>query len=180
MSTTADRQFIFFKIGERYFGSIALIHAASRTCKEIGKDPDPYVMLRYGALNRESTESATLQRRDQNRSSRAWPISTVLLSFMAATVLFLLWDEDGAGTSDMQTVVSTQSNELQAKKHAKHSTHRKAKKTYSLVSSDVPIYGDYVEDMPDRPKYFPAFSTLVKGSVKIDCSDTVAWGRLHG
>ncbi len=137
-------------------------------------------MFQYGALNRDNTESATFQRREQSRNSRAWPISTVLLSIMAATALILLWDGNGVRISDVQPVVSIQSNVMHEKKHTRRSTHLKAKATSSLVSSDVPIYGDYVDDMPNRPKYFPSFLTLVKGSVKVDCGDTVAWGRLDG
>ena len=134
-------------------------------------------MFQYGALSRDSNESAILERREQNRNSRAWPITTVLLSIMTATVLFMLWDGNAVRISDVQPAVSIQSNMLHEKKHTNLSTHLKAQ-TASLASSDVPIYGDYIDDMPDRPKYFPSFLTLVKGSVKIDCSDTVAWGRL--
>ena len=135
-------------------------------------------MLQYGAFNRDSNETATLQRREQIRNSRAWPISTVLLSIMTATVLFLLWDGHGTIIADVQPAPSIQSNVLHEGRHSKLSTHLKAPTTATLVSSDVPIYGDYVDDMPDRPKYFPSFNILVKGSLKIDCSDTVAWGRL--
>ncbi len=138
---------------------------------------DRSVMFQYGALNHESAESSILQRRDQNRASRAWPISTVLLSIMTATVLFMLWDGDGEIISDIQPVITTQSNELQVNHHVNYSTHLNAKKN-SLVSSEAPIYGNYVDDMPDRPAYFPSSQTLVRGSVKVQCSDTVAWGRL--
>jgi hypothetical protein len=134
-------------------------------------------MFQYGALERDSNQSATVQRREQNRNNRAWPISAVMLSVMTATVFFLLWDGNSVRISDVQPVDSIQTKILQKRRNAKLSTNLTAKITSSLVSSNVPSYGDYVDDMPDRPKYFPSFQTLVKGSVKIDCSDTVSWGR---
>jgi hypothetical protein len=134
-------------------------------------------MFQYGALERESSQSATLQRREQNRNNRTWPISAVMISVMTATVLFLLWDGNSVIISDVQPVDSIQSKMVPKRRNAKLSTNLTAKMTSTLVSSDVPSYGDYVDDMPDRPKYFPSFPTLVRGSVKIDCSDTVAWGR---
>jgi hypothetical protein len=132
-------------------------------------------MFQYGALNRDGNENATLQR----RNSRAWPLSTVMFSIMTATVLFLLWDGNGARISDVQPAVSMKLNVLHEKNHSKLSTHLNAKTTVTLASTAVPIYGVYVDDMPSRPIYFPSFLTLVQGSVKIDCSDTVAWGRLY-
>jgi hypothetical protein len=133
-------------------------------------------MLRYGALYREDVTSPRIE---QNRSSRAWPISTVMLSLMTATVLFLFWDGKGGIISDVQPVVSTRS-ELQERKSTRHSTHghaKKVSKAYSLASPDVPIYGDYVDDMQIWPPYFPSSQTLVKGSQRVGCGDTVAWGR---
>ncbi len=51
-------------------------------------------------------------------------------------------------------------------------------KPSSLVSYDDKSYGNYAEDMKDGKDYLQSSSALLKGSVKVQCSDSVAWGRL--
>ena len=100
----------------------------------------------------------------------------VLLSLMTALVLYLIWDRTRSKDLDNRSNERIKRNVL--KRSSSKDYTRLSAKPPSLVSYDDRAYGNFAEDMKDGRAYLQSSSVLLKGSVKAQCSDTVAWGRL--
>jgi hypothetical protein len=135
--------------------------------------------MQYGAVNGRSREISKncpdSDLKNQSSTNRARPI-WVLLSLMTTLMLYLVWDRARVKGLDLWPNSRIKWNEVK-KLSSKNFTSLSGKPP-SLVSFDDKSYGNYAEDMKDGHLYIQSNSALLKGSVKAQCSDTVAWGRL--
>ena len=145
--------------------------------------------MNYGAFAGEDNidrhrESKSAQC-SESRCGRLTSASTILLSIMSATVLFLFWDEYRAKldrTSDIQLARATKFKEIRMKLRSNFServkgfSNRQGNRS-SLVAYDQQSDSNYAEDMRDGAKFLPSPSQLLLGATAAQCSDSVAWGR---
>jgi hypothetical protein len=140
--------------------------------------------MNYGAVNGSSTESVqrccAMQRSDRNRNGLAWSIKTIVGSLMTISVVCFLWSGMGEQSADRKTL-AVRLNELKqiSRSHLARFNSWPMKPLQSLDSKDAASYGRYAEDMKDGKEYLPVPSGLFKVPMKVQCSDTVSWGRLQ-
>ncbi len=136
--------------------------------------------MQYGAVSGRSKEGLSncpeSESESKNQSTnRARPI-WVLLSLMTALMLYLIWDNTRVKALNKKLKARLEWNQPK-RLSSKNFTYLTGKPS-SLVSYDDKSYGNYAEDIKDGQEYLQSSSALLKGSVKVQCSDSVAWGRL--
>jgi hypothetical protein len=126
--------------------------------------------MQYGALRDLSYENTANEWRNQNSTNRIWPLSTLLVLIMTTAFLFLMWEGNKAHViSDVQSFTEIGLNESKQSSADFNFSIRKPSAS-SLVAD-----GDGGNDA--RLADVLSLSTLLKGSMAVQCSDSVSWGR---
>ena len=136
--------------------------------------------MNYGAVNGPGNESFqrcfARQGPDRNRNGRT-SFKTIVGLLMTLFVCCLLWGKMGDQHAD-KTALSARLSEIQQISRSRLTNFNAMKPPQSLASKDFSSYGNYEEDMKDGTKYLPPPSGLFMEPMKVQCSDTVSWGRL--
>jgi hypothetical protein len=128
--------------------------------------------MHYGALRGLSHENVKNERRNQNSTNRIWPLSTIILALMTAALLFVMWD---GKKKEIASDGQSSSFEIRLKELKQNANTSNLPATAGMkFSSLVPDSGG--GDDP-RSADILSLSTLLKGSMSVQCSDTVSWGR---
>ena len=128
--------------------------------------------MQYGALRGLSKERSEKIWQNPYGSNRVWSLSTVFLFVMAASLFFLTWQEKKEDlVSDVQSSFKMRMSELKQYVYARNFTVKARGKSSSLVI-------DGADGQESGSSDILSLSTLLKGSMKVECSDSVSWGRL--
>jgi hypothetical protein len=126
--------------------------------------------MEYGALSGLNNEAREIY--SQNGTNRLRPLSAIFLSLMTASLLFLMSEKNSDDTiSDVQSAHKIRSYELKHNAPTTNFTGKTLKKRSSLIADNDDSEKAGLSDVL-------SLSTLLKGSMKVQCSDSVSWGRL--